>query len=162
MKTLFFDIETTGFNRQKDKIIVFSSCELYKDDASSILCYKMSEDEAILAIAREISGFSHVVSWGGATFDVPFMNHKAKSAGVRLKMPIHTDLMSHYKKIFPKSPHSLSEVSKTMLTKSKKTDFDESTWASASLGDEDAYEKVTKHCVNDVLILKEIWRKVMV
>jgi uncharacterized protein YprB with RNaseH-like and TPR domain len=76
----YFDIETTGFDKEKDSIILISLGFFCKDRGFSIKQYfaeNLQEEELIIkTFCKDLSSFSRWCSFNGMTFDEPFIDRK--------------------------------------------------------------------------------------
>ncbi len=84
-KICFFDIETTGFNGKKDKIILIGL--LYIEKNSIVIKQFFAENideekELLLNFKNDISKFDAFITYNGDSFDIPFLNEKYKSYNV--------------------------------------------------------------------------------
>lgn len=77
----FFDIETTGFNRYKNKIILIGI--FYPTQQGSKIIHFFAnnlkdEKELLINFISFISKFDFLISFNGDTFDIPFLNSRIK------------------------------------------------------------------------------------
>ncbi|WP_202708272.1 ribonuclease H-like domain-containing protein [Sporosalibacterium faouarense] len=84
-EVLFFDIETTGFNRTKNSIVLIGM--LYAQGTSIIIEQYFAESlndefQLLQAFKNLISKFDVLVSFNGDTFDIPFLNSKYKTHNI--------------------------------------------------------------------------------
>ncbi|WP_425449745.1 ribonuclease H-like domain-containing protein [Dethiothermospora halolimnae] len=77
----FFDIETTGFHRKRDKVILIG-LSLYKENSLIIKQFFANsfDDEEILLkkFKKEIVKYDYILSYNGNRFDIPFLNDRYK------------------------------------------------------------------------------------
>lgn len=78
-KIAFLDIETTGFSRIKNKIILIGL--LYQEGDSIVIEQYFAEDPSeeikiLTAFKNAISAFDLIITYNGDTFDIPFLNSK--------------------------------------------------------------------------------------
>ena len=79
----FFDIETTGFNRNKEIIYLIGILYYDKKDKNwniiQLFADELKDEIEVLEKAyRILSTFDLIINYNGNTFDIPFMNHKFK------------------------------------------------------------------------------------
>ncbi len=78
-KTCFIDIETTGFSRQRDSIVLIGML-YYEDDyivINQFFADTPKDEKLILSAFKDvISKFDCFISYNGDAFDIPFLNHK--------------------------------------------------------------------------------------
>lgn len=101
----YFDIETTGFDKDKEKIILISLGHYEDADNFSIKQYfadELHEESLVLeAFKNDISKFDVWCSYNGIAFDEPFIENRFKVNGLNFDKPTkHIDL---YRKIKPYS-----------------------------------------------------------
>lgn len=102
----FFDIETTGFSARKNAIYLIGSLRPEGDHwlLTQWLAEDKSADEqrAILnAFFADIAACTRLVTYNGATFDLPFIDKKCEALGleVRLSHWEHLDLYKEIRKL---------------------------------------------------------------
>ncbi|WP_130807298.1 ribonuclease H-like domain-containing protein [Senegalia massiliensis] len=81
----FFDIETTGFNRYKNKVMLIGI--LYPTYKGSKIIQFFSENpyeekEMLIKFIAFISKFKYLISFNGDTFDIPFLNSRIKTNSI--------------------------------------------------------------------------------
>lgn len=78
-KLCFIDIETTGFSRQRDSIVLIGML-YYEDDyivINQFFADTPKDEKLILSAFRDsISEFDCYITYNGDAFDIPFLNHK--------------------------------------------------------------------------------------
>lgn len=82
-KACFFDIETTGFSRENDSIILIGLLYFENDYIiiNQFFANNPSEEKLILAAFIDlISKFDCYVTYNGDAFDIPFLNHKFRNS----------------------------------------------------------------------------------
>lgn len=102
-RVLFFDIETTGFDKDKSSIVLISAAWFNSKDKFFLRQYfaeDLSEEkELLLAFMKDIDRFEVWCSYNGKAFDEPFIKRRMKLKGIKFTEPsIHIDL---YRKIRP-------------------------------------------------------------
>ena len=80
----FFDIETTGFNRESDIIYLIGILYFDKKEntwlVSQYFANELKDEPKLLAeAAKLLMDFKTIINYNGNTFDIPFVNHKLKS-----------------------------------------------------------------------------------
>lgn len=81
--TCFFDIETTGFNRNSDIIYLIGILYFDHEEKSWIIAQYFANDlkdepELLSEASKFLMSFKTIVNYNGNTFDIPFVNHKLK------------------------------------------------------------------------------------
>ncbi|ADZ20028.1 hypothetical protein BJV85_003029 [Clostridium acetobutylicum] len=104
MKSMvYFDIETTGFDREQDNIILISIGYYDVKDTFHIKQYfaeDLNEEKYVLEnLKGDIENFNMWCSYNGKAFDEPFIQSRMKKYNIELTLPReHFDL---YRKIRP-------------------------------------------------------------
>lgn len=93
----YFDIETTGFDKDKEKIILISLGHYEDEDNFFIRQYfadELDEESSVLdAFKDDISKFDIWCSYNGIAFDEPFIENRFKVNGLDFDKPSrHIDL----------------------------------------------------------------------
>ncbi|GAA0721700.1 ribonuclease H-like domain-containing protein [Clostridium malenominatum] len=165
----FFDIETTGFSKEEDKIILISLGKYLENDIYSIKQYfaENIEDEKniLLEFGKDIARFDKWCSFNGIAFDEPFIKNKLYKNKLEVNLPEeHIDL---YRRIRPYHKQlglqrcNLKSVEKYLGIKRKDT-------IDGGLSvilyneyirtrDEEIKEKILLHNYEDVLYLPKIF-----
>lgn len=78
--SIFFDIETTGFNRKKD--IIYLIGILYEEKGKWILEQYflnniLNEYKLIDELIIKLNSFDNIINYNGNAFDIPFVNERA-------------------------------------------------------------------------------------
>lgn len=101
-KYLFFDIETTGFNREEHKIILISIGKLLKGKMKIMQFFADNEEEERLLLEKVSPYFNKSLYWcsyNGIAFDEPFLRKRFEIYNLLLNKPEeHFDL---FRKIKP-------------------------------------------------------------
>jgi hypothetical protein len=161
MNIAFFDIETTGFQPEKDSILVICILNSESSRVKVIKRGKMSEQELIHSAISTLSSYGTIVSWNGMKFDIPFLSKRARKHGFIFNHKSHVDLMQKSSKFFPKIDKNLSSMANMLHVDDDYGDYDNEIWKLAKSGDKDAIDYVAEHCSGDVLTLKRIWKAIM-
>lgn len=93
----YFDIETTGFEKDKDYIILISLGYYNENGKFSIKQYfaeeLIDEVEILYAFAKDIVKFNRWCSYNGVAFDEPFIAKRMEKNNIHCSLPIeHIDL----------------------------------------------------------------------
>jgi uncharacterized protein YprB with RNaseH-like and TPR domain len=152
------DIETTGFNRKTDKILVISCAN---SRSSSVKSFYGTERTILTRFCKYVRLFDSIVTWNGASFDISFIENRCQMYGIQFQRNEHIDLMKLASKIAPDQRLTLDNFIKLFKIDTQKSDFSPITWQMARSGDENAIEYVVDHCERDALALKKLWSKVM-
>ena len=81
--TFFFDIETTGFSRERERIYMIGLARLSDDKSEIVISQFMTQtaddEEALLCeFILYADGFNRCVTYNGKAFDVPFLKARIK------------------------------------------------------------------------------------
>ncbi|WP_392486336.1 ribonuclease H-like domain-containing protein [Haloimpatiens sp. FM7315] len=93
----YFDIETTGFDKDQDEIILISMGYLISEKKICIKQYfsesKKEEKEILKEFNRDVKAFSKCCSYNGIAFDEPFILNRMNKYKLECGFPIkHIDL----------------------------------------------------------------------
>jgi uncharacterized protein len=104
----YFDIETTGFDKEENNIILLSM-GYFKDkgifNIKQLFCEDIEEESELLTHFKEhVAGFDKWCSYNGLAFDEPFIKQRMESNGLSFIPPReHVDLYRiirpYYKKL---------------------------------------------------------------
>lgn len=94
---IFFDLETTGFCCCP---LFLAGTLKFKPDGwtvEQLLARDYSEEAALIrAIDDHVNGFSHLVTFNGKSFDIPYIRERAKYHRLNFSPPLnHFDLLHH-------------------------------------------------------------------
>lgn len=83
----FFDIETTGFNRNNDIIYLIGILYFDREEDSWLISQYFAnelkdEPQLLEEASKFLMSFKTIINYNGNTFDIPFINHKLKSYGL--------------------------------------------------------------------------------
>lgn len=97
MDVSYFDIETTGFDKEEDSIILISLGRFINNESFSIKQYfgESLEDEkqVLYSFAKDFNGTSKWCSYNGMAFDEPFIKRRMEKYGIHFESPqSHVDL----------------------------------------------------------------------
>lgn len=83
----FLDIETTGLRRTEDQIILIGMMKIGENalELKQYLSEKKSDERRILAnFIASLSSNSHIITFNGLNFDLPFLNQKLEGYGLEI------------------------------------------------------------------------------
>ncbi len=102
-KTLFIDIETTGFSAKTSKLYLIG-CVFFKDNTWQTIQFfaeKYSDEAVIIREFFEFAAdFTHIVHFNGNNFDIPYIEEKCKDFSFDYNFSRFTGL-DIYKRISP-------------------------------------------------------------
>jgi len=118
----FLDIETTGFSRKKDQIVLIGLLFLEKKQyklRQYFLDDPHKEKELLAQFIKDLSKFRLMVTYNGLSFDYPFIQERAKFYQLPLELNDlkHIDLYKHIqgnKKFLPIENYKLKTVEKLL------------------------------------------------
>jgi uncharacterized protein YprB with RNaseH-like and TPR domain len=169
MKITVFDLEMSNLSANFGmllcggfKALGEKKVKIYRIDESPN--YKEEPwDDSWLAeqLAGEIEEADILVSYNGKRFDLPFLNARL----VRFdKKPIigkkHIDLFFVSKFQLKLSNWSLDALAKHLNLPVQKTRMEGEQWTKAMTGDPEALQYIIDHCVLDVKVLEQVFKKV--
>lgn len=93
----FFDLETTGLNSLWDKIVIGGLLTFDKDGKGEATQFflddKAKEEELLSALMEKLKDLDALVTYNGASFDIPFLAKRLKKYNFDLpSFPYHLDL----------------------------------------------------------------------
>jgi uncharacterized protein len=93
----YFDIETTGFEKDKDYIILISLGYFNEEGSFNIKQYYaeelIDEVEVLYAFAKDLGKFDRWCSYNGVAFDEPFIVRRMEKNNITITLPTeHIDL----------------------------------------------------------------------
>lgn len=118
----FIDIETTGFSRKNDQVVLigllFREKKQYKL-RQYFLDNPLQEQELLTQFIKDLSKFSLMITYNGLSFDHPFIQERAKFYQLPLQLNDlkHIDLYKHIqrnKKSLPIENYKLKTVEKLL------------------------------------------------
>lgn len=121
----FFDIETTGFSRKNNNVILIGMLYQSKDCIviKQFFAESLSDEKAILTSFKDvISNFDIYISYNGDTFDIPFLN--AKYNMYNLDFSLDKDLSLDLLKIVKRNKDILQLENCKLKTIEKKLGLD--------------------------------------
>ncbi|MEW9096256.1 MAG: ribonuclease H-like domain-containing protein [Clostridiaceae bacterium] len=166
----FFDIETTGFSKEEDKIILISVGKYIDGNIYNVKQYfaESIEDEKniLFEFGKDITNFNKWCSFNGIAFDEPFIKHKLYKNKLEIELPNeHIDLyrlIRPYHKQLGLNRCNLKTVEKHLGIERKDTIdggisvilYNEY----LKTRDEDLKKKILLHNYEDVLNLPKIFK----
>ena len=150
---LCIGIKNLNEPNKKTRIYSVDDYPLYKKDPTN--------DSALLEDAgKDLEDAGAWITWYGGGFDVPFVQtrrlfHKMKP----LPMVPHIDGWRIAKYKMKLNSNRLATVS-TFLEVEEKTALNGPIWIKASAGDRDALRYIKEHCVQDVIVLEQVFKKI--
>lgn len=160
MSIAFFDIETGGFDAGRFPIITMCVAD-DQEDGVSVLVDSKSERQLIASIISSLMSYDTIVSWNGSRFDIPYINKRGEQYGLSIQHPNHIDLRFEAIKAYNLKSSTLDFVAKSFDVEAEKTPFDRFIWSRALQGKEDAIDYIIEHCVHDVLVLKQVYERML-
>ncbi|MGY0372788.1 ribonuclease H-like domain-containing protein [Clostridium sp. JNZ J1-5] len=96
-KVIFYDIETTGFDREKSNIVLISGGYFIDDNTFIVKQYFAEnledEKEVLLSFKKDLEEFNAWCSYNGKAFDEPFIKKKMELNNIDFMEPkVHLDL----------------------------------------------------------------------
>lgn len=162
-----FDIETTNLKANFGRVLACCFAPLgseevivMRGDEKKYKRKKLYDDSAlVLDIKEYLESKWCWLSWNGKLFDIPFLNARLVLAGEEpIEKRMHCDLMYYSRGNSMKLNNSrLDTVAKAFELKEQKTELIPREWVEAMMLDHDALDEVSKHCVQDVKVLRELF-----
>lgn len=167
-KICFFDIETTGFNRSKDKVILIGL--LYIDNNNIIIKQYFGESledelEVLNSFINDISKFDKYINFNGDLFDIPFLNTKFNMYDIdfTLDKKESIDLLKivkKYKSVLNYENYKLKTIEKNLgILRDDKISGKESVdlyYRYINSKDNDIKEIILRHNYDDIYYLPKI------
>lgn len=87
----FFDIETTGLNRNKDIIYLIGLLYFNSEDHKWVLNQYFinsidKEPKMLEKFTKDINSFDTIITYNGDSFDIPFVNHRLRLSNSNLQI----------------------------------------------------------------------------
>ena len=161
MRLASFDIETTGLRSTYNRTIC--ACFKFHDETKvrAKIARYCKDEVALLDWIRDCWDEADlIVSWNGKLFDQRFVNGRRIQKGL---MPLdakkmHKDIMYEARSLRMTSC-SLENVGCNFGCKIPKIKLMAEEWVKAAEGNKQAHQRILDHCVNDVLLLQEVFEK---
>jgi uncharacterized protein YprB with RNaseH-like and TPR domain len=160
MNSIAFDIETTGFDRKKCKILAFAFAEISTGYTKSMSCNELSEEQLIHEINGLFARYARIITWNGDSFDVPFLVERGQKFGIPLRRINHIDLFQESREFFGPGPKNLLEIAKSFNLKGSDRPYSRDIWLMAERDDEHSIDYIKNHCEDDVIMLRSVWKKI--
>jgi len=164
MKFATFDIETTSLNGTYGRILC--ACWKFFDEKKprTVHAFKHKDEPAALEKIYEFwNECDVVITWNGKLFDRKVTNLRMANRRTEIKCPyilepkMHVDAMWTYRTNFRGCSAKLEHVSENLNTKTKKFHADAADWIKAADGNRISYDKIVKHCQQDVILTEEVF-----
>ena len=181
-KILIFDIETAPmqafvWKRYKENVsleqtisesfmLCWSAKWLYEE---SVLGDSLTSEEAILendyrivkSLYELINRADIIVAYNGRNFDIPYMNQRFLVWGFEPYVPVHiVDPYETAKSVFRFSSNKMDHIATELGLQNKiKTDFN--LWKGCMQGNKESLEDMLKYNKQDVVVLEEIYCKML-
>ena len=169
-KTLIWDLETSNLNADFGYIICASIKEygsrvapkVYSvSDFKNHVSDPTNDKELVKKIAGILSGADVWVTWYGKRFDLPYLDSRLLHYGYN-PMPriMHIDGWETSRSRMRLHSNRLASVT-AFLGCENKTPLSGPIWIRASAGHKPSIKYVMKHCVQDVLVLEQAYKKMV-
>jgi uncharacterized protein YprB with RNaseH-like and TPR domain len=161
---IFLDIESSNLRADIGQIIAVG---IIKDKKKEVKFVEKPEEEkeVLKWLKKELEGCDLVITWYGSRFDLPFLMTRAiindLDMSELLKIP-SLDICEFCKRNLSFSKNNLSEVCKILgIPKNREISGREvlKLYLKAIHGDKKAKEKIIEHCLDDLEVLEEIFKK---
>jgi uncharacterized protein YprB with RNaseH-like and TPR domain len=170
-KLLVFDLETTGFDANRGRIICAAAKwvgqkQIFSwriDDAKGFGTTPQSflNDAEIVAPLVELCNKADaVIAYYGdyGRFDVPYLNTRAVANGLSPTAPLTViDPHRTARRSLKLARNSLDAVATLLKTQHQKQHIPWPEWEVAPFGDRKAIDKLLAYCKNDVRVLEEVY-----
>lgn len=164
-KSVFFDIETTGFNRYSCMCYLIGIMTLEGDELiiEQFFADKPEEEvEVIEAFLDRIEGYEEIISFNGDSFDIPFVKKRMKQAGLvdRLRhksLDLYKVIKRHKNKLnLPNLKLKTLEEYAGVFREDQLSggDMIPLYYSYVNRGDEEAKESILLHNFEDILNMK--------
>ena len=164
----FLDIETTGLGADFGHILgaCIKSAESSKvltlriDDYKGYRHNLCNDKPLVLDIVKEMSRFDVLVHYNGDNFDLPFIDTRLTIHGHSRSPLVHSiDLLPIVKRKLRLHSNRLDAVAVALGLSNQKTKLLPMTWQRASHGSKVDLDYIMEHCVADVLVLEEAFKR---
>lgn len=166
MVTGYLDIETTGLKADKSSIVAIGLLIEPATKPQVMLARNYAEERELLKwLKQEIKKCDKIVTWFGSGFDIPFIITRGTLHGItfpELAEICHFDLCLWVQRNLLLSDYSLSGVASTFGVETDKEFYGGDIpvlFKLAKLGDDLAAQETIKHCVADIMTLKQLHDK---
>jgi uncharacterized protein YprB with RNaseH-like and TPR domain len=170
MKTLAFDLEMSNLSANFGMILCGGFKEIGAKEAVTMYDLRATstydkepwhDEELALDIKKELTNADILVSYNGRRFDIPFLNSRLVKYGHKPIIGVkHIDLFFVSKFQLKLNNWSLDALAKHLGCKTQKTHMEGEQWTRAMTGDQDAFDYIVTHCIQDVKVLEQVFYKV--
>ncbi len=161
MKVASFDIETTGLRSTYGRCIC--ACFKFHNEAKvrkKMARYCKNEVELLKWISKQWDDADIIVTWNGKLFDQYFVNGRCvlKNMPILDAKKMHKDIMYEARRLRMTSC-TLENVGINFGIATGKVTLEAEDWVRAAEGDKASHERILSHCVNDVVMLQEVFER---
>lgn len=169
MRIGIFDLETSNLNANFGVVL----CGVVKEygRGKKVAIHRMdtlpsykndrADDKAVVqSLYDELVDFDIWVSYNGRRFDIPFLNTRLMSHGLKtLEKKKHIDML--YQARYKLKLHNarLASVQEFLGLPVSKTAIDGRNWTRAMAGYPDGWDYIVDHCIKDVKVLESVYDK---
>lgn len=153
-----FDIEATSLNASYGRVLC--ACFKFQDEKKirTVEAFRKADEKAaLLEIRDHLEDAQIIVTWYGKMYDIPMITARMMRHGIKppaLKM--HIDLKFIHAHRCATQGHRLENVAKDLALKFQKYEVEAEAWQAATDGDRPSFNRIVKHCQQDVLITEEV------
>lgn len=123
---------------------------------------KTSRKKMLVEIHNMLDEADAVVHWNGIKHDIPLLNKEFLENGMLPPSPYkQIDLLTTSKRVFKFPSNKLEYVCKTLGVKEKLKTIGHELWTRCMAKDKEAWKMMEEYNVNDVVILKEVYYKML-
>lgn len=164
---MIFDIETTGLEKESDRITCIGC---YNERTNDVITFIDEDEKSIIEgffnLLHESGALNTLYSFNGDFFDIPFLIHRALRTGAKgpegFQFPKHKDLRKIYHGFFYNYENikykkgSLDFIGQEFLNMKPKSTDGEAVVKAFERGD---IETVKEHCEYDVLMTYHLFKR---
>jgi uncharacterized protein YprB with RNaseH-like and TPR domain len=175
MKCLFYDTESTDLAASWGRILCASFATLdgdpytFRGDSRRFKGKHIVDDSKLVVATRdELETADIIVGWNSILHDIPLLNARLAKAGERAVRVgekhgvLNLDLMYYSGGQSMKvGGRKLDTIAKFFESPNQKTGLNGEAWQLAGSGDKKAMNLVVEHCEFDVLVLRDLWPKLV-
>lgn len=170
-KFLFFDIETSWGLRPDDTHLLCIAWAWLGEDHVNVSSIEdggrwpkdLRDDRSILEeFIPEFNRADNLITWYGRKFDEPYLRAKAAKYQMDgLQHVHHDDLWYTCRHEFDLSSNRLENAAEFLAVDHEKEKLSKYVWHDAAFGDRQALQKIVKRCVIDVILLEEVYERML-
>jgi len=182
MKVVCWDLECTSLSALMGHLLTSGFCEylpkgasrnhhdtppspyIFRIDSSDYKGRTLLDDKKLAVSTRtELEGYDLIIGHNIRMFDIPFLNARLAKYDER-PLNTHFVLDTMYfvgYQAMRIGSKKLDNVAKYFSLAEQKTDIDWETWQLAGTGDKKALDQVVEHNKQDVLVLRELYPKLL-